>query len=75
MSWKYLATTLVKTLNQLDPRGVGKTGSTMPMSMKVKEKTLMEPEKGMQQVLDFWTQELTVDHDGTEKMLIQDPEL
>lgn len=75
MSWKYLATTLVKTLNQLDPQGVGKTGSTMPMSMKVKEKTLMEPEKGMQQVLDFWTQELTVDHDGTEEMLIQDPEL
>lgn len=45
------------------------------MSVKVREKISIEPGKGMQQVLDFWIQELTVDHDGTEEMLIQDPEL
>lgn len=47
----------------------------MPMSVKVREKTSIEPGKGMQQVSNFWTQELTVDHDGNEEMLIQDPEL
>lgn len=67
-----MATTLVNTLNQLDPQGAEKTGSTMPMSMKVREKTSTEPRKGRQQVCDFWIQELT---DGTKEMLIQNPEL
>lgn len=42
---------------------------------KVREKTSIEPRKRTQQVFDFWIQELTVDHDGTKEMLIQNPEL
>lgn len=41
----------MKTLNQLDPLGAGKT---MPVSMEVREKAQLKPGEEIYLVLSFW---------------------